>query len=566
MLRGHYQVKTLSLLAAVTMAIFASVMSMQIIPEAKGAASYTGTPKPMEFYFHKASIPQPLGSGYTSDDHVMNTTQLWGGTQRMGPQSGAFDIYFYLSPDLAGNYPFNGTVWTHLWVNATGSTPSAVFTVTVYELSAGGFSTVGSWTSGNEDLSPDIYDVNAIPGNTPLKFDVPSYTFKTGSSVVLQITIKPGAATSVSVWYDSAQHPSHAIIYSEDYARPISVKTYAVDNSETNLFEYNWTDIQRKVIVRTNVTDPFGGYDIYRVNLTIVDPAQNAVVDNGDMVRTSDGQWRTSFSNTYEASWVYPSTAQLGNYTVKVSVIDNNGYYQYQDAGAFSPFIEYNDHIFQIGVIVYFNPSFRAVADTGSPLPGAQVYITWPNSTRDALPRYTDNNGWLNLTHVLPASYAFTILWKDVVVKQEAVYVDSDGPYMIKTEVYELEIGVLGNNGAPAHGAYVIIYTQTGVGYGLDTTDVSGKAVFQLPKGIYNVEAHYSAEYWLKVVTARATEAGVSVDASASLTMVLEEFPPPIWTTTGFMLLMALVVVSIFAAVYIVFLSRRRTPAAKKRT
>jgi len=540
--------KTLGLLTVVALSLVACIASVRFLQVAKASASYTGAPKPMEFYFHKTPIPQSLGSGYTSDDHIMNTTRLWGGTQRIGPQSGTFDIYFYLAPDLAGNYPINGTFWLHLWTNATGATPSAVFTITVYELSASGFSTVGSWTSGSEGLSPDIYDVNAIPGNAPLKFNVPSYTFKTGSSVVLQITVKPGAATPVSVWYDSAQYPSHAIIYSKDYARPASIKTYAFDNSVTNLFYYNWSENQRVVIVRANITDPFGGYDLYSVNMTILDPADIPVMDNVDMVRKSDGQWLTRFAHTFEANWTYPSTAQLGNYTVKVSVIDNNGHYRYEGTGSFGPFIEHNNHVFQIGVIVYYNPAFHIVDDADSPLPSAQVYITWPNGTRESLPRYTGADGWIALTHILPANYGFTILWKDVVVKQETVSVDSDGPYTIKTQVYQLTINILGNDRAAVHGAYVIIYTQTGVGYGLDTTDAAGQAVFKLPKGTYNIEAHYSAEYWLKVVTASATETAVTVESSKSIVIVLEEFPPPIWTTTGFLLLMALIAVSIFAA------------------
>jgi len=557
--------KTLGLLTVVALSLVAYVASARFLPVVIASPSYTGAPKPMEFYFHKAPIPQPLGSGYTSDDHIMNTTRLWGGTQVMGPQSGAFDIYFYLAPDLAGNCPINGTFWLHLWTNATGSTPSAVFTVTVYELSASGFSTVGSWTSGNENLSPDIYDVNAIPGNAPLRFNVPPYTFKTGSSLALQITVKPGAATSVSVWYDSAQYPSHVIIGSKDYARPASVKTYAFDNSVTNMLYYNWSENQRVVVVRANVTDPFGGYDLYRVNMTILDPVDIPVVDNVDMVRKSDGQWLTRFTHTFEANWTYPSTVQLGNYTVKVSVIDNNGYYRYEDTGYFEPFIEHNDHVFQVGVIVYYNPVFHIVDDADSLLPSAQVYITWPNGTRESLPRYTDADGRITLAHVLPASYEFTILWKDVVVKQETVYVDSDGPYTIKTQVYQLTINILSNNRAAVHGAYVIIYTQAGVGYGLDITDAAGHTVFKLPRGTYNIEAHYSAEYWLKVVTATATETAVTVEYSRSIVIVLEEFPPPIWTTTGFLLLMALVGVSILAALYTIFLSHKRVPAARKR-
>jgi hypothetical protein len=250
---------------------------------------------------------------------------------------------------------------------------------------------------------------------------------------------------------------------------------------------------------------------------------------------------------------------------VNVSVIDNNGYYLYQSTGSFGPFIEHNDHLFQMGEIVYYDPAFHVVDDADASLPNAQVYVTWPNSTRDLLPRYSDANGWINLTHVIPASYSFTVLWKDIVVKQETIYVDSNGPYTIKTEVYQLTVNVLGNNGAPVHGAYVVVYAQSGVGYGLDTTDAGGQAVFKLPKGTYDVEAHYSSEYWLRVVSATATQAAVSIDSSKSATIILEEFPPPIWTTTGFLLLMALVGVSVFAVIYIVFLSRRRTPVARRR-
>jgi len=542
-----------------------SFFSIMSIPKQTVFAQPSSNAKPMYFYFHNTPTPQSIGSGYTSDRHIMNTTQLWGGTQRIGPQPGSFDVYFYMAPDLAGDYPVNGTFWMHLWANATGATPSAVFTITVYELDASGFHTVGSWNSGNENLSPEIYDVNAIPGNSPLMFTIPSYTFKPGSSVAMQITIKPGAATEVSMWYDSAQTPSHVIVYSEDFARPASTQTYAVDNSETDLFYYNWSESQRKVIVRANVTDPLGGYDVYKVNMTILDPDNVPVVNNVDMARKSDGQWRTRFSLEFETNWSYPSTAKLGNYTVSVSVIDNNGYYHSLITGSFAPYIEYKEHVFSIGIIVYYNPAFLIVDDVEAPLPNAQVFITWPNGSMDRLPRYTATNGFINLTHVLPANYGFTILWKDVVVKQETVSVNSDGPYTIKTEVYQLTVTVLGNNGAAVHGAYVIVYTQSGVGYGLDTTTAAGQAVFKLPRGTYNIEAHFSAEYWLKVVTTSASEQAVSVNASMSRTIVLTEFPPPIWTTTGFWLLMALVAVSVFAAIYIVFLSRRHVPFGSRK-
>jgi hypothetical protein len=122
----------------------------------------------------------------------------------------------------------------------------------------------------------------------------------------------------------------------------------------------------------------------------------------------------------------------------------------------------------------------------------------------------------------------------------------------------------LGNNHGAIQGAYVIVYTQAGVGYGLDTSDAAGQAVFKLPKGTYNIEAHFSAEYWLRVVTTSATSSNVEVNSSMSTTVELSDYPPAIWTTTAFWLLIALTAVAMFVAVYIMFLSKR-IPAVRRR-
>lgn len=126
---------------------------------------------------------------------------------------------------------------------------------------------------------------------------------------------------------------------------------------------------------------------------TILDPAYKPVVDNLEMIRKSDKPMLTSFSHMYEANWSYPLNAHLGNYTVKISVMDNNGHYHNIDTGSHAPFIEHATHIFSIGIIVYHNPTFRILDDVNDPLPKAQVYVTWLNGSRDVLPRYTSVNG-----------------------------------------------------------------------------------------------------------------------------------------------------------------------------
>jgi len=570
MFRRLSKVKTLSLLAVVIVSIFATVTSMQLVQKARGAASYTGAAKPMEFYLHYADTPVDVAGIQTK--YLMNTTQWFHFLTQQDAHANSFykpvgqpkiAVDFYVYPNLAGPVTFNGTWQVFVWVNASAYKPTG-FNLQFYEITTGG---VTLWDSGmlNPTVTSSIGEYIDVPVyNYNLSAPL-IHTFNADTTLQVHLEVNAGSSADTRIWYDSPFYPSKVIIPAQDYARPVSVKTYAYDNSETNRFFNNWSDTQRVVIVRATVANPFGGYDVNRVNMTILDPTNSPVVNNVDTVRKSDGQWLTQFTNLYEANWTYPSTAQLGNYTVKVSVIDNNGFYEYQGTGYFGPFIEHNDHMFQMGFIVYYNPAFHIVDDADTPLSSAQVYVTWPNGTRESLPRYTDANGWINLTHVLPATYGFTILWKDVVVKQESVFADSDGPYTIKTQVYQLTVTVLGNNRATVHGAYVIIYTQTGVGYGLDTTDAAGQAVFKLPKGVYSIEAHYSAEYWLKVVTTSATETPFSVDASKTATIVLEEFPPPIWTTTGFLLLMALIAVSVFAALYIVFLSRRRIPTVKRK-
>jgi len=556
---NYSKLKTSGLLTIMALSLIAYLASMPILTVA--SASYTGAAKPMEFYFHYLDTPVSVAGLETK--YVMNTTRWFRFLTQKEAYANSFYkpiglpkivVSFYLYPNLAGPVTINGTWQVSIWVNGSAYKP-ATFTLQFKEITLGGTTL---WGSGS--INPTVTSSIGAYIDVPVfnyNLSAPlTHTFNIDTTLLIMVEVNAGSSAETRIWYDSPFFPSKAVLPVKDYARPVKIKTYAYDNSETNLFYYNWSEKQRVVTVRANVTDPFGGYDIHRVNMTILDPANNPVMANVDMVRKSNGQWLTRFSHIYEAKWTYPSTAQLGNYTVKVSVIDNNGYYHNLYKGSFAPFIEHNTHMFTIGIIVYYNPAFRIVDDVNAPLPNAQVFITWPNGSMDALPRYTTAKGFINLTHVLPANYRFTILWKDVVVKQATIYVDSDGPYTIKTEVYRLTVQVLGNNRAPIHGAYVIIYTQTGVGYGLNTTDTTGQAVFKLPKGIYNLEAHYSAEYWLRVVTTSATEPQVPVSINTSKTIVLAEFPPPIWTTTGFWLLVALIAVSVLVAIIVFFLRK----------
>ncbi len=519
-------------------------------------AAPPSTTKPMQFYWHYLDIPVSVAG--TETHYVFNTTQWF----KYRTNEEAFNnslfkpvglpkivVDFYLYPNLAGSATANGTWQVFVWANSSAYHPTG-FNVEFKEINLGG---TELWTSGQ--LTPTVTSTIGSYINVPiycynLSCADLSHTFNVDTTILAEVTINPGSSAECRIWYDSPMYPSKVILPFEDYAKPVSITTYDVDLVETNAFQHNWTQSRRRVVIHANVTDPFGGYDIYKVNATIRSPAGQLVLDNVDMTRISDGFWHIHYLNTYEVDWAYPETAALGNYTIDVSVIDNNGYYNFLEHGTFNPYIEFASHVFNIGTVTLYDPSFEVVDDVEAPLPTAQVYVRFPNGSTNALPLYTNENGIIELLQVPPGNYSFTILWKDVLVQQMEQYVDSDGPYTIRCRVYQLTANVLGSNGALVHGAYVVIYTHAGIVYDFGMTDSAGHAVFQLPSsdneviGLYTLEVHYSTTYWLTAVTTTTTTSSVSVTSSRPITITLNGFPPALWTTIGFWLLVGFMIVA----------------------
>ena len=537
------------------------ILLCSVAPTVKSA--YSAAAKPMEFYLHNFDAPVNVAGLQTK--YVMNTTRSFKFLTQQDAHANSFykpigqpkiDADFYLYPNLAGPVTIDGQWQVFLWVNASAYKPTG-FSLDFQEVDVGGGLL---WDSGtmNPTITSSVGGYIDVPVyNYNLSVTL-SHNFTAGTTLHVQAEVNAGSAADTRIWYDSPLYPSKVILPAQDYARASSIKTYAYDNSETALFYYNWSDSQRIVTVRANVTDPFGGYDIFKVNSTIIDPAGNAVINNTDMTRVSDGQWEVNYAHIYELNWTYPTNATLGDYTIIVTVIDNNGYYGSVDSGSYDPFIEESTGIFTIGIITYYDPSFLITDDLNDPLPNAQVYITWPNGTTDTVPRYTSDEGFINLTRIVATSnIGFTILWKDILVQQTTVQVNSNGPYTVKTRVYQLTVKVNANNGAPVDGAYVIIYTQSGVGYGLDIVDATGQTIFKLPAATYRIDVHYVSDYWLTVVKSDASDT-VQVTASATKTIVLAGFPPAVWSTVGFLLLLAVIIVVIMAVVAFLLFRRFR--------
>ena len=541
----------------VALAVLMTLSSFAILHPA--TALYQGQAKSMQFYLHNLNTPVNVGGIQTT--HVMNTTKIFSfQTLEQAFANSLYkpvgqpkiDVAFYLYPNFAGPLAIDGDWEVSLWINASAYKPTG-FTVQYQEISPGGQTT---WDSGkiNPAVTSSIGSYIDVPIlNYKLSTQL-THTFTAGSTLLVIAEVNAGSTAETRIWYDSNTYQSKVTLPAKDYARAVTIETYNSEGDQTVNFASNTTDANRVVRIDANVTDPFGGYDVYQVNITITDPEGNRVVDNKNMTMVQNAQWQTSYSNIYELKWPYPTNAAIGNYSIVITVIDNNGYNALQAIGKYDPFIEQNQTIFRIGVIAYYNPVIKIVDDNDSPLQGAAVYVIWRNGTVEQTPRTTDQNGTIKLTNAPEGQYGFTVYYKNQIVQQTTLQIHSNGPYTIKTLVYQLDVQVLDNNEKPVSNAFVIIYTPLGDGVAVNITDTTGTAIVRLPVGTYTIEGHYIADYWLTPTKTNVT-AQIVISQSTRKQVVLTDYPPDIWTTTGFWLLITAIII---VAVAIALIIRKR--------
>lgn len=200
--------------------------------------------------------------------------------------------------------------------------------------------------------------------------------------------------------------------------------------------------------------------------------------------------------------------------------------------------------IIRRGPIEYYNPTIRIVDAEGNPLSDARVSIDSQNSSSVTIPQITNSSGSITLTHIAPADYGLTVSWKNSLVANTTISIESYGTYTVTVDVYHLKVTILDNLATPVSGAHVIIY-KDGLEFDSAITNSSGEVNLTLPKGTYSILTQYDTTYWLHSILARAEKTGVSVSNSSRLTESLTNYPPAIWETVGFKLLVFSIIILI---------------------
>jgi len=538
------------------------IVSSQYAALALETNTYKGSVKPVAFYFHYLDPPSQVGGLETK--YVMNTSRAFRfNTNRLAYTGSLFkpvglpklSVNFYLSPSLLAPVKVDGDWSVSVWVNSTAYKPVS-FNTQYREVSSDGSVL---WDSGQ--LSPTITSSIGNHIDVPIQdFVLTSrltHTFQAGSTILVLVEVNAGSSSALRLWYDSRFYPSKVTLPVSNYARPTTANLQSYDGSRTDLFDHTWSIDKRIVLVRVNISDPFSGYDVNTVTMQILNNGTKPVSEAIDMKPESAPP--RSLLRVYSATWTYPESAQIGNYTVRVDVVDNTGAYRIVDEGTPDPNVETLIHWFQIGPVTYHSPLIRVLDVVGDPVRDAQVYVTFPNGVRDALPRYTGIQGNLTLVKVVPGQYGLTILWRDRVVKQTTLSIDSDGPFQVAAQIYELQAEVTDNAGKPVKGANVLVFSRSGLGYGFNMTSASGVSLVKLPVGNYSVAVHFSEVYWLTPVSV-VEERTVSVENNVSVKITLANYPPPIYGTTGFLSLVAVIVVLAIGTFLVI--SRRKNARA----
>ena len=466
------------------------------IPLATSPAHSSPSTKPLHFYLHYSANPPSVGG--VSTNYIMDTNRVFQSLRnndfkRVGQPKIQIDWYLY--PNFAGPVTFSGPWQVIIFVNSSALHP-ATWNLQFWERTPEG-SIV--WDSGA--LSPDV---KGGPSGNPGYVDAPvfGYTltselthgFIAGNTLEFEVTVNTGSTVPAKVWYDSPLYPSQAIFPSSEFAKPVLVRTLDANGTAREVFFTFWSQEQRKVIVRVDVTDPFGGYDIYKVTATITDAANRSVLTNQAMNRISGD--RFSLASAYETVWAYPQDALQGKYRIEVIVIDNNGKFNFEMFGTFEPYIEHSTTFFSVGI--QFPVRFIVQDSRGQPLSGAR--LTLLSSGLAVEGGSTDSRGRLDLT-VFTGLFNVQVLRYNTVVANQQISITNASTFTIRTAVYYPQFNFVSNDGKPINRAMIFVTAPNGTNIRLPfLTNANGVITFpQHPAGEYGL-----LTFWEGVLVADA--------------------------------------------------------------
>ena len=414
---------------------------------------------------------------------------------------------WYLDPPFAGDYRFEGETTIHMWINirdADGHTNTIELTLNLYEVHPdGGEDPIASGFESYDETRTSFNEYSVAT-------DIDGYNVSEGSSLRAEFVIESSDNFQKRVAFGDSEYPSRLDMSTPTY---IDVETFQLFNStyeETYTFQ---PESDGDVIhFNSSVTDPFGGYDVHAVYLTVEGPEETVFYrEDMELVEGNDTSYRLNY--TYE--WDY-SEAEEGEYTAIVSAVDNTGYnHRYPD----NPGDEtYGGHLvseekgFWIGAERY-HVNLKALDSEEDPMEGAEINVLDEEDTVET-EGVADEEGIANIS-MRGGENTVEVYWQDVLVNETVLEIDGDVPREDAIElncvVYTPTYEVLDVAQEPIQNVNLYIGHPNGTTMRVITDDQGEVEVPQLPEGEYEIRS----EWLTKVVNQTSHQ----LDSNEHLTM-----------------------------------------------
>ena len=165
----------------------------------------------------------------------------------------------------------------------------------------------------------------------------------------------------------------------------------------------------------------------------------------------------------------------------------------------------------------------------------------------------------------LNGTFAFTLNIPDTAGTYTVAVriVDNSGNIFTQTaqlliiEGFPLTVKVGDSNGQPISGAWVQVFTASGILYDSKQTNSSGIATFKVPSGSYQVRAYYTTTFMLTPFSSNIASSTQTVSSPTTLPLKISSYPPPFSSTVLFALTLGGAIIMLVLAAVIVAVTRR---------
>jgi len=433
------------------------------------------------FFLHTLNETRNVGSIATQ--HIFNSSM--GENADFITSNMRIIARWFLYPELAESVRIEGFVNLTLWYKATGTLDGALWTLTLNELDKDG--NVISIQQSSLDLPSDPSE---FAETTISAFA--NHTLQRGSTLEVHINIKGNSATDYTIIWGNSTFDSRVVLPVKDYIRivPASEGGIWTLNSELEAQSTFALDAENKTVyIRVKVTDPFGGYDIHDVKLSVRMPNGTLIPELSNVSATKISGYFNSFESLFQVVWNYEGYPE-GRYNMTVYAIDNNGYLTFLSTGYYGIHLEIDESgVFFIGVppLEIFIQVFDG---DGQTLEGATVLVLLGDEVQFS--GDTNSSGYVKV-NLAPGSYQVEVWWLQTLVGHKGLLADrnwpAESPFNLSVQVYQVSFRALDVKGKSLERAAFTVRFPNGqtVDEPLIADEQGIVSLGKVPGGTYNV-------------------------------------------------------------------------------